>query len=56
MNKDNIKVRSVDKLTDKDDFDGLIKMLYLYKKREDRIVQVFNSKQFEGARKLFIDL
>lgn len=56
MNKDNIKVRPVDKLTDKDDFDGLIKMLYLYKKREDRIVQVFNSKQFEGARRLFIDL
>lgn len=56
MNKDNIKVRPVDKLTDKGDFDGLIKMLYLYKKREDRTVQVFNSKQFEGARRLFVDL
>lgn len=56
MNKNNIIVRPVGKLTDKDDFDGLIKMLYLYKKREERTVQGFNSKQFEDARRLFVVL
>lgn len=57
MNRDNIKVRPVGKLIDRDDFDGLIKMLYLYKKMEDKpTVYVFNAKQFEDSRRLFVDL